>query len=55
MVPEFTYADVRSRCESNPQLLSKGQGFALYSVMDFIVDQFFPVVHEMLERGTTRQ
>ena len=42
-----SYADVRSRCESNPQLLSKGQGFALYSVMDFIVDQFFPVVHEM--------
>ena len=27
--------------------MSKGQGFALYSVMDFIVDQYFPVVHEM--------
>ena len=42
-----SYAEVRSRCESNPQLLKKGQGFALYAVMDFIVDQFYPVVHEM--------
>ncbi|MEO8765655.1 MAG: magnesium/cobalt transporter CorA [Ginsengibacter sp.] len=41
------YSEVRSRCESTPHLLSKGQGFALYSVMDFIVDQFYPVVHEM--------
>lgn len=43
----ISYAEVRSRCESTPHLLSKGQGFALYSVMDFIVDQFYPVVHEM--------
>ena len=42
-----SYADVRTRCESMPQLLSKGQGFALYAVMDFLVDQYFPVVHEM--------
>ena len=42
-----SYADVRARCESTPHLLSKGQGFVLYSVMDFIVDQFYPVVHEM--------
>ena len=42
-----SYAEVRSRCESTPHLLGKGQGFALYSVMDFIVDQFYPVVHEM--------
>jgi magnesium transporter len=42
-----SYASVRTKCESSPHLLSKGQGFALYSVMDFIVDQYFPVVHEM--------
>jgi magnesium transporter len=42
-----SYADVRSRCESAPQMLSKGQGFALYAVMDFIVDQYYPVMHEM--------
>ena len=42
-----SYSDVRARCESTPLLLSKGQGFALYAVMDFIVDQYFPVIHEM--------
>ena len=42
-----SYAHVRAMCESTPHLLSKGQGFALYSVMDFIVDQYFPVVHEL--------
>ena len=43
----ISYADVRSRCESSPQMLNKGPGFALYAVMDFIVDQYFPVVNEM--------
>ena len=42
-----TYANVRTRCESTPQLLSKGQGFVLYALMDFIVDQYFPVIHEL--------
>ena len=42
-----SYANVRSRCESTPHLLSKGQGFALYAVMDFIVDLYYPVVHQM--------
>ncbi|NJO25412.1 MAG: magnesium and cobalt transport protein CorA, partial [Bacteroidia bacterium] len=42
-----SYAPVRERCESTPHLLSKGQGFALYAVMDFIVDQYFPVVHSL--------
>ena len=40
----LSYADVRIRCESTPHLLRKGQGFALYAVMDSIVDQYFPVV-----------
>ena len=38
------YADVRARCESTPQLLRKGPGFALYAVMDSIVDGYFPVI-----------
>ena len=42
-----SYADVRSRCERMPSLLSKGQGFVLYAVMDFIVDHYYPVVDEM--------
>jgi magnesium transporter len=38
------YTEVRTRCESTPQLLRKGPGFALYAVMDAIVDQYFPVI-----------
>lgn len=38
------YMEVRSRCESTPHFLRKGPGFALYAVMDSIVDQYFPVV-----------
>jgi magnesium transporter len=41
------YTDVRSRCESMPELLSKGQGFVLYAIMDFIVDMYFPVVEQL--------
>ena len=43
------YTDVRARCEAVPQLLRKGPGFALYALMDGIVDQYFPVV-EMIEQ-----
>jgi magnesium transporter len=48
-----SYAAVRTRCESTPGLLAKGPGFVLYAVMDFIVDQYFPVVDtlgDQLER-----
>jgi len=41
------YTEVRARCETMPELLSMGQGFVLYAVMDFIVDRYFPVVHEL--------
>ena len=41
------YTEVRSRCESTPQHLKKGQGFVLYALMDFIVDRYFPVVHDL--------
>src|SRR6476660_1825533 len=40
------YSEVRSRCESAPHLLKKGPGFALYAVMDSIVDGYFPVIDE---------
>jgi magnesium transporter len=47
------YSAVRTRCESNPTLLAKGPGFVLYAVMDFVVDQYFPVLDtlgDQLER-----
>ncbi len=40
----LAYTDVRARCEAKPQLLRKGPAFALYAVMDAIVDQYFPLV-----------
>jgi magnesium transporter len=46
----LSYSDVRARCESAPQLLRKGPAFALYAVMDSIVDRFFPVIHAFEQR-----
>ena len=44
----LSYTEVRARCERMPHLLCKGPAFAMYAVMDSIVDQYFPVI-EMLE------
>lgn len=41
------YRGVRLRCEEKPLLLKKGPAFALYAVMDSIVDQYFPVVNDL--------
>lgn len=41
------YTEVRSRCETMPELLSKGQSFVLYAIMDFIVDRYLPVVESL--------
>jgi magnesium transporter len=39
-----SYAPVRQRCERAPELLRFGEGFILYSILDFIVDHNFPVI-----------
>jgi len=43
-------ARVRARCEAMPHQLSKGPGFALYAVMDFIVDNYMPVLDGLQAR-----
>lgn len=43
----LSYGEVRTRCESTPHLLRKGPSFALYAVMDSIVDQYFPIVSDL--------
>jgi magnesium transporter len=43
------YTDVRARCESTPDLLRKGPGFALYALMDAIVDHYFPLVDTLAQ------
>ena len=40
----MSYADVRARCEATPALLAKGPSFVLHSLMDFVVDRYFPIV-----------
>jgi magnesium transporter len=45
-----SHAELRTRCEGVPHLLGKGPGFVLYALMDFIVDQYLPVVEELEER-----
>jgi magnesium transporter len=48
--PSLTYSKVRERCESNPAKLAMGPGYALYAVMDFIVDNYAPIVERFSER-----
>jgi magnesium transporter len=38
------FADVRRRCEQEPELLQHGPGYVLYALMDTVVDRYFPVV-----------
>ena len=46
----LSYKDVRGRCEASPALLRKGPGFVLYALMDFVVDQYFPIVNALEEQ-----
>jgi magnesium transporter len=38
------FADVRRRCESEPELLQCGAAYVLYALMDAVVDRYFPVL-----------
>ena len=42
-----SHVGVRQRCEATPHLLSQGAGYVLYSLMDFIVDQYLPIVRQI--------
>lgn len=39
-----SHVGLRARCEASPQMLAKGEGFVLHALMDFIVDQYFPIL-----------
>ncbi len=45
-----SHIGVRARCEASPQLLAKGPGYVLYALMDFIVDQYLPLVEALEEQ-----
>lgn len=42
--PSRTYSAVRERCEARAQRLSEGEDFIAYAILDFIVDNYFPVL-----------
>jgi magnesium transporter len=41
---ERGFADVRARCEREPDLLRHGSGYVLYALVDAVVDRYFPVI-----------
>jgi magnesium transporter len=45
----LSYAPVRARVEREPELLSLGPTYGLYAVLDFIVDNYQPIVDEFQE------
>ncbi|WP_275791092.1 magnesium and cobalt transport protein CorA [Pararhizobium gei] len=42
--PSTSYNQVRQRCEASPAALAHGENYILYSILDFIVDNYMPVV-----------
>ena len=52
------FADVRRRCEQEPELLQHGPAYVLYALKDNVVDRYFPVMGaltaEIEDRKSTR-
>jgi magnesium transporter len=42
-----SHTELRARCEASPSQLVQGPGYVLYALMDFLVDQYFPIVQEL--------
>jgi magnesium transporter len=42
----LSYNGARARCEQNPALMALGPSYGLYAILDFIVDNYFPIVEE---------
>jgi magnesium transporter len=45
-----SHVGLRARCEASQRLLAKGPGFVLYALMDFVVDQYFPILEALEEQ-----
>lgn len=48
---EAGFADVRRRCELEPELLRHGPAYVLYALMDAVVDRYFPVLDSLTEEA----
>jgi magnesium transporter len=44
---QLGFADVRRRCEQEPDLLRHGPAYVLYALMDSVVDRYFPVLDRL--------
>src|SRR5947199_4337799 len=44
-----SYRSVRERCESCPRALARGEDYILYAILDFIVDNYSPVLETIQE------
>jgi magnesium transporter len=45
-----SHVGLRARCEASQHLLAKGPCFVLYALMDFVVDQYVPIVEALEEQ-----
>lgn len=45
-----SHVGLRERCEIESDRLALGPGYVLYALLDFVVDQFFPIVEEIEEQ-----
>lgn len=45
--PSTSYTTVRQHWESCPHALAKGEDFVLYAILDFIVDNYMPVLEQI--------
>jgi magnesium transporter len=48
-----SYTEIRRRCERSPELLRIGESFILYSLLDFVADNYFPIVDQITEELDT--
>jgi magnesium transporter len=44
-----SYAEVRKRCERNPELLRLGESAIMYAILDFVGDNYFPIIDKITE------
>jgi magnesium transporter len=45
-----SYQKVHDRCEGMPEYMAEGPGFAMYALMDFVVDNYRPIVDALETR-----
>ena len=48
-----SYAEVRGRCERNPELLRLGESAIVYAILDFVGDNYLPIVDKITEELAT--